>query len=152
MREPTRRTVPAAALIALVVSLLPASAAQAQSIADYQRQARVVTNDKRADHDVAALKKRTCLQKFARGHAIDMAAKDLAFHQDLNVVMEECDLQIAAENVAVAHSSGRAAVRWWMKSPLHRSNLLDEDYTLFGTAVRKSDDGTPYAVQVFGHG
>lgn len=152
MRQPTRRTAPAAVLIALVVSLLPAPAARAQSIPAYQRQARVVTNDKRADHDVAALKKKACLQKFARRHARDMAALDLVFHQDLSLVLEGCDLTDAAENVAFDYATGRAAVRSWMKSPAHRAKLLDPSYQLVGIAVRTSDAGTPYAVQVFGQG
>lgn len=152
MCENTRRTAPATVLIALVVSLLPASAAQAQDVSAYQRQARAVTNDKRADHDVAALEREACIQRLARRHARAMAALDLLFHQDLDVALEECDLTAVAENVAVDHPTGRAAVRSWMKSPVHRAKLLDPGFRMLGMAVRTSTDGTPYAVQVFGQG
>lgn len=149
MNAPRSRTVLMAVLFALFVTLLPAPA-QAQSQDDYQHQARVMTNSKRDAHDRAKLGQNACVQKFARRQARRMANKDLMFHQDLGAVLNQCNLSSVGENVAYGYSTGRAAVKAWMKSPGHRANILSPGYRLLGMAVRRSDDGTPYAAQVFG--
>ena len=90
------------------------------------------------------------MQKYARRQARRMANQDRMFHQDLGDVMSACDLRAVAENVAHGYHTGRGAVKAWMKSDGHRANILDPGYRLLGMAVRRSDDGTPYAAQVFG--
>jgi uncharacterized protein YkwD len=37
-----------------------------------------------------------------------------------------------------------------MRSEGHRANILEPSYRILGMAMRRSDDGTPYAAQVFG--
>lgn len=154
MRTPLSRTalttVLTAILMATLVSLVPASSASAQGVTKYQRQARVVTNVKRDDHDVANLRRKRCVQRFARRQARRMAHQDRMFHQDLGVVLHKCDLSRVGENVAAGYSTGRAVVRAWMNSPGHRANLLEPGFRILGLAMRRSDSGTPYAVQVFG--
>ena len=152
MNTPLSRTALAAVLLALCASLLPASAAQAQTQDKYQHQARAVTNNNRATHDLVELQKGECVQKFARRQARKMANQDRMFHQDLGVVLNQCGLTGVAENVAAGYPTGRAAVKAWMNSDGHRANLLEPTYRTLGMAVRRSDDGTPYAAQVFGRG
>ena len=149
MRTPPR-TALAVVLTALLLSLLPASTAQAQARADYKHQARAVTNNARDSHDLAGLRKHRCVQKFARRQAIKMANQEKLFYQNLGVILNRCNLNRVGENVAYGYPTGRAAVKAWLKSPGHRANLLEPSYRLLGMAVRKSKDGTPYAVQVFG--
>jgi len=150
MPTPTPRTALAVVLTSLLLSLLPASSAQAQAQDKFQHQARVVTNNVRDNHDVASLEKTKCVQKFARRQARKMARQERLYHQDLGVVLNRCNLSGVGENVAYGYSTGRAAVKAWMKSPGHRANLLNPGYRQLGMAVRHSKDGTPYAVQVFG--
>ncbi len=150
MRPPTPRTALAAVLLALLATLLPATPVHAQSVDRYQQQARVVTNNKRVNHDVVALKKRRCVQRFARRQAQRMANQQRMFHQDLGVVMSRCGLSRAGENVAMGYPTGRRVVRAWMHSPGHRANLLEPSYRIMGLAVRRDDQGRPYAAQVFG--
>lgn len=150
MRTPTSRSAVAAVLLALAVALLPGAPAQAQSTDRYQRQARVLTNEERADHDRVRLRKQACVQRFARRHARRMAAEEEMFHQDLGRVMRRCDLSRVGENVAYGYPTGRAVVRAWMKSSGHRANILERRYRLLGMATRRDDDGDMYAVQVFG--
>lgn len=156
MHTPRCRTAASAVLLSLLITLLPgavtagAQAADVQARDDYQRQARKVTNHRRADHDLRRLKRTRCVQKYARRQARRMARQDRMFHQDLGVVLKRCDLRGVAENVAYGYPTGRTVVRAWMHSPGHRANLLNADYRLLGLAVRRSDDGTPYAAQVFG--
>ena len=146
------RTVLATVLLALPVSRLALPAAQAQTVDRYERQARVATNNQRVEHDLRRLRKRRCVQRYARRQARRMAGRERLFHQDLGVVLNQCDLRAAAENVAYGYSTGRRVVRAWMQSPGHRLNLLNPAYRQLGMAARKDDDGQWYAVQVFGRG
>ncbi|QZY28421.1 CAP domain-containing protein [Nocardioides coralli] len=139
-----------AAILALFVTLVPAVPAQAQSVENYQKQARSVTNAKRVQHDRVKLRKNKCLQRFARNHAKRMANQERMFHQDLGPVMRQCDLTSAGENVAYGFRTGRSVVNAWMNSSGHRRNILRPRFRLMGLAMRRSDNGTPYAVQVFG--
>lgn len=169
MHTPRSRTSHSAVLLTLLISLLltllltllpgaaiTASAQDVQAVQDvqarddYQRQARKVTNRQRVDHDLRRLKRTRCVQKYARRQARRMARRDRMFHQDLGVVLKRCDLRGVAENVAYGYPTGRLVVRAWMLSPGHRANLLNPHYRLLGLAVRRSEDGTPYAAQVFG--
>ena len=149
MRTLTTRTALASVLLALLVSLVPASA-QAQTPGRYQDQARSSTNAKRVDHDHARLRKNVCVQRFARRQATRMANQERMFHQDLGRVMNRCNLTMAGENVAYGYATGRAVVRGWMDSPGHRANILEPRFRLLGMAARRSDDGRWYAAQVFG--
>lgn len=150
MRTTAPRTAVAAFLLALLATLLPATPVQAQTVEKYQNQARAVTNNKRADHDLVKLRKGACVQRFARRHARRMANKEKMYHQDLGPIMSECNLSLVGENVAYGYPTGRAVVRAWMRSEGHRANILHRKFRILGLAMRKSDDGTPYAVQVFG--
>jgi uncharacterized protein YkwD len=149
VNTPPSRTALAAVLLALLATLLPAPA-QAQSTVKYENQARSVTNTKRDNHDLRDLKQGACVQKWARRQAQRMADQDEMSHQDLGRVMDRCNLDSVGENVAAGYPTGRAAVRAWMKSPGHRANILKPGYRLLGMAVRRADDGTKYACQVFG--
>jgi len=53
------------------------------------------------------------------------------------------------ENVAYGYPSESACMTAWMNSPGHRANILNPEFTHFGSAVRSSD-GTPYYTQDFG--
>jgi uncharacterized protein YkwD len=147
----TPRMALTAVLLALLLTLLPAPA-QAQSKMKYQNQARSVTNNNRANHDLTRLKKGECVQKFARRQARRMANQDRMFHQDLRVVLRTCGLTRVGENVASGYDTGREAVKAWMNSKYHRANILEPRFRKLGMAVRRSADGTPYAAQVFGRG
>jgi uncharacterized protein YkwD len=147
----------AAVLLTLLATLLPASPVQAeteqeaaQTVARYQKQARLVTNNKREAHDLVRLQSGQCVQRFARRQARRMASQDRMFHQDLDRVLNRCNLSGVAENVAVGYPTGRAVVGGWMGSAGHRKNILNGRYRLLGMAMRRSDGGTPYAAQVFG--
>ncbi|MGH3348341.1 MAG: CAP domain-containing protein [Nocardioides sp.] len=146
----TPPTAIAAVLLALLTTLLPATPVEAQTVQRYQNQARVVTNDKREAHDLVKLRSGKCVQRFARRQARRMANRDRMFHQDLGRVLNRCNLSRVGENVAYGYPTGRRVVRAWMRSEGHRANILDRRYRLLGMAMRRSDDGTPYAAQVFG--
>ena len=151
----------ATALLVLLATLLPATSVRAdtqeagsqsvsQSVSRYQKQARVATNNQREAHDVVKLHSGKCVQRFARRQARRMANQQRMFHQDLRPVLNRCNLSGVGENVAYGYPTGRAVVRAWMRSEGHRANILNRGYRLLGLAMRRSDNGTPYAAQVFG--
>lgn len=149
MTSPLSRTAFGAVLIALLAVLVPAPT-QAQTVERYENTARSATNNKRDNHELKNLSKGSCVQKFARRQALHMAEQDEMSHQDLGRVAKRCNLSMVGENVAAGYPTGRDAVKAWMKSPDHRANILKPGYRLLGLAVRKADDGTKYACQVFG--
>ncbi len=152
------RTIPAVLLLTLLATLLPAAATHAQveegvtqTVARYQKQARAATNNKREAHDLVRLRQGKCVQRFAVRQARRMANQDRMFHQDLGRVLNRCGLTGAGENVAYGYPTGRQVVRAWMRSKGHRANILEPSFRILGMAMRRSDSGTPYAAQVFGH-
>lgn len=68
------------------------------------------------------------------------------------------DACITLENIAYQFKSSgfakeelaTAFVEGWNESPGHRKNMLNADISQTGVAVAKSEDGTYYAVQMFG--
>jgi uncharacterized protein YkwD len=146
---PPPRAVLATVLITLPLALV-APPAQAQTTDRYEDQARVVTNNKRADHDLRRFTKGPCVQRFAERQARRMASQERLYHQHLGVVMRRCNLATAGENVAYGYPTGRRVVRAWMRSEGHRRNILDPGFRLLGMAAARDDDGTVYAAQVFG--
>lgn len=150
---PTLRPLLAASALttALAAGLLTAAPAADASPADrYARTAVQATNNARAEADRARLSGQACLQRKARSHARDMAAKEELFHQEMAPVLVDCGMNAVGENVAVGYTSGRAVVRGWMGSPGHRANILSPTYRRVAVAAARSDDGRWYAAQVFG--
>ena len=144
-----RRT-PLAAVLALVVLLWP-SVAQAGPAADYAAAAVKATNRARDAAGLRALKVDDCLHRFAVTQARAMAAAGEIYHQDLGVVMSECHLVTAGENVAYGYPTGRSVVnQGWMRSEGHRANILSTAFGRVAVAARRDDNGTWYAAQVFG--
>lgn len=59
----------------------------------------------------------------------------------------------AGENLAIYFNESKDVVEAWMNSPLHRDNILKENYTEIGVAVVQGiyqDHETSYVVQLFG--
>lgn len=145
------------ALAALCVSALlaagalaPAAPAQARTAATtYAATAVTATNQARARNDVRAVAADACLQERAAQQARRMARQGRLFHQDLGGVQQACGVGYAAENVAVGYRDGRAVVTGWLRSPGHRTNLLNGRYRLVGVAAVKGK-GRWWVAQVFG--
>lgn len=148
----------AAALLALLAGLLalgPAGGAQAAQAArttptSYAQQAHNATNARRKAASRVALRKDSCLQRFASRHAKAMARSQDMRHQDLGPIMRSCRLSMVGENVAYGFTSGRAAVAGWMASPGHRANILNPRYRLLAVGAAQASNGQWYSAQVFG--
>lgn len=82
------------------------------------------------------------LEKTAMEKACDMDKLDYFEHEDLqgrmswHLLQEEgLDYTKAGENIARDMSSVRDTMEWFMKSPTHKANILDPEFTQVGYAT-----------------
>ena len=127
----------------------PAPASPPRAAVSLEQQAHGTTNVKRDYYDRAPLRRRACLIRMARAQAERMARRQEIFHQNLATVQRRCGMGRVGENVASGYASGRDVVNAWMRSPVHRANILNRHYRLQGLGA-VSRDGTWYVAQVFG--
>lgn len=100
------------------------------------------------------------LETLARNYSRQMANEKFFGHYDKNgdsVVQRAKSMSIKGwrkigENLFMcggyADANGLAVDRW-MKSPLHRKNILDERFNTTGIGIYESRDGRLYVTQVF---
>ncbi|MBZ5737486.1 CAP domain-containing protein [Nocardioides mangrovi] len=148
----TIRIAIALAPVALLVGLLSAAPASADSPSDrYEKQAFAATNQQRDRHDRRDLRSQRCVEGFAERWARHMARTEDMVHQSLGPIMRRCHLTMAGENIAYGFASGRSVVnQGWMHSEGHRENILRPQYRLMGMGARRDDDGRWWISQVFG--
>ena len=102
------------------------------------------------------------LARLARDYSRQMAREGFFDHYDLQG-RTVTDRALAArirnwksigENLFVCDEHpyfATTAVRGWMKSPTHRQNILDRDWTATGIGIFTSRDGSIFITQVFTH-
>jgi hypothetical protein len=113
-------------------------------------------NRERAARHLSSLQWDENLARAAHDHALLMARVRTISHQfpgesDLSSRFLRAGVRfsVAAENIGAASSAPEVHVAW-MKSPAHRSNLLDPKINTVGIAVVASGD-LIYAVEDFAH-
>ena len=116
----------------------------------YEHAVNVHSNRQRVAHDRVALKKSTCLDRYAERQARRMAKKQRMYHQHMGPILRRCHLSQVGENVAVGFPNGKAVTRAWMKSPGHRKNLLNTRHRLIGIGAYRDAHGRWYVSQVLG--
>ncbi len=116
------------------------------------------TNSQRAGAGVASLNRRASLDRAARAHALDMAARGYAGHDDLEgrghiYRMRALDRQVLASatgaNVAVLDANASPAEIFEAVSAdsANRQNLVHDGFTDTGLGIAKAD-GRLYVVQM----
>ena len=140
----------ALAAVMLVPAGSPAGAETRANIS-YAHNAVTATDAVRANHAMVTFAFSDCLARFAWTQAHRMARQHRIFHQDLGAPMRTCHLTYAGENIASGFATGSKVVYdGWMKSPLHRANILSVHYRRMAIGAVRSDDGRWYVSQVFG--
>jgi hypothetical protein len=119
-----------------------------------------LTNDERKDEHLKKLVRNSLLDEAARLKATHMRDNDYFEHFSPEGVspwywFDEVgyDYVHAGENLAVFFDDSEDVVKAWMKSPLHRDNILKAEYTEIGVAtVEAEHEGykTVFVVQLFG--
>lgn len=117
-------------------------------------------NEARASKSLPALVVDERLTKAAQEKAIDMVKKGYFSHTSPNgenaldrIRRTDYPVRYAAENLAVHFTTAEEIRSGWMKSPSHRSVLLDERYEDTGVGVAYGffeNHATTFVVQLFG--
>lgn len=117
-------------------------------------------NEERTKKGLGELNWDASLSRLARAYSQKMARENFFSHYDRDgeaVDGRAREMRIKnwskiGENLFFSQGYGNSnvlAVRGWMKSPTHRQNILDPDYTASGIGIAESADGKIYVTQVF---
>jgi uncharacterized protein YkwD len=108
-------------------------------------------NEERVRHGLPALDVRADLTDIANGHSLAMAESNRLYHNDEYFSAgtgERIGAGRRGENVA-KHQSAANAHAALMKSPGHRANILDPQFTVVGVGAAGPDSGMRYFTQNF---
>lgn len=146
MTPPRIRSLIAASLLA--VSLLTGAAAVASPAAASGPSTTEIgrVNQARVAHGLAALERSRHLTRVARAQAARMANRNLLFHNP-HLTEDVRHWQWVGENVGYGPDVATVHVAF-MRSPAHRANVLDRDYTEIGVGVVVRG-GRAWVVHVF---
>jgi uncharacterized protein YkwD len=113
----------------------------------------------RAEHHRRPLRRLPVLDRAARAHSADMAARRFLAHENpegLNPVQRihragANGFTLAGENVGMTSRGdpNREILQGWLLSPVHRENLLAPAFNATGIGVSRAPDGTLYYTQVY---
>ena len=122
-------------------------------------------NAQRREHGRVVLRPSALLADAARLHARDMAQDDYVEHDSFDrsqgQLMKTCewskrvlwfvpDERRLAENIAAGASTPQEVVEGWMRSPVHRRNVLGAAYTELGVGYWPGGSAGFYWVADFG--
>lgn len=134
--------------------------ATAAMIADFERQAFQLINEKRHAQNLPPLKWSDDVARVARAHSQNMAEYKFLSHEgtDGSMVDDRADRvglskwRAIGENIAYNRGYEQPiefAVERWMNSPKHKQNLLDNRWQESAIGIAVTPDGTYYLTQVF---
>ena len=116
-------------------------------------------NRERRAQGLPPLRAEARLTRAARLHAANMASRNELSHTltgttTSTLVSRVNDVgyvyRFVAENIAYGPVSVDPLVQGWMRSPGHRVNILNGEYTDTGVGIAQSRDGVLFYCQVFG--
>ncbi|WP_262848971.1 CAP domain-containing protein [Mumia quercus] len=117
----------------------------------YERRVVRHTNRQRRANGLRAVKRSSCLDRYAQRAANRIAANGRLVHQDLQPVLRRCGGRKVGENIAYGYRWPRYVVAAWMDSPGHRANILEPHYRRIGVGVRRDRRGVVWVSQVFAY-
>jgi uncharacterized protein YkwD len=115
----------------------------------------VLTNDERKKLKLSSLVPDHELMKIARAQALAMAQLDLLSHElegntfAKRIGQSGYHAARAGENIAEGQQTASDVVTDWMKSPGHKENILQPEFTRIGIGHATSKSGKRYYAQVF---
>jgi hypothetical protein len=118
-----------------------------------------LTNTQRTDNSLQPLTADPLLAQAAQGKANDMAAKGYFSHVSPDGTLPwywfkqvGYNYQFAGENLAINFNDSNDVVNAWMASPMHRANILKQEYTKEGIGIATGmyqGKSTVFVVQFF---
>jgi len=150
-----QRCLLAAAILAC--GTLPAAQGQPKTLrlTEDEQNLLALINAERSKQDLPALKANLQLFEVARAHAANMAKQRALDHKlDGKTPYDRIKdagykYALAAENLARGDVSLTEIVQAWMKSKMHRENILDTEFKEIGIGLAKDGMGETYYTQVF---
>jgi uncharacterized protein YkwD len=128
-------------------------------IAGLETALHAAVNAYRAEHHRVPLVRRTELDRVARAHSEDMAARRYLSHASPEGVdwvgrLARARVEgftMAGENVGLTsrRSPNDEILQGWIHSAVHRENLLAAPYNATGLGVARAADGTLYYTQLY---
>jgi uncharacterized protein YkwD len=117
-----------------------------------------LTNKERARENLPPLKVNALLCQAARGHSANMVRKGVMDHVlDGKKPMQRAKdagyvPSVIAENIYWGAEKEKVAdaVKWWMKSPAHKVNILHKEFTEIGLGIVRADKDKLVLTQLFG--
>ncbi|KAF4028035.1 Cysteine-rich secretory protein family [Phytophthora infestans] len=132
--------------------LLVAATASTDAIpsGDYFSAMLTAVNQERAKQGVPALCMNKKLQAAAQRHSDDMAKNNYMAHDGADgstmsqrITQAGYEWDGCAENVAAGQEEVVSVMKGWIESPGHYENIMNKDYTMFGTAFSYNKDRNP---------
>ena len=143
----------------LVLAPLARGADVPSAIEALERELFAGANRVRDRHHKIPLERHEVLDRVARAHSADMAARGYLAHENPEGVNPLERIQrtglsgftLAAENAgSTTHSTPVLAIlEGWQRSPVHRTNLLAPAFNTTGVGIARADDGTFYVTQLY---
>lgn len=135
------------------------AAAPDPELAALEQSLHAAVNAYRKEHHLVALVRRPELDAVARGHSGDMANRGYLAHATPEGVDWVGRLgrggvegfAMAGENVGLTSrpSPNDEILQGWIRSPVHRDNLVAPAYNATGLGVSRAADGTLYYTQLY---
>lgn len=114
-----------------------------------------LTNSERTKAKLPHFKPDPSLMRMAREHSRSMARLQQLSHTiegrsfSVRLIDSGYQSRAAGENVAEGQVDAAEAVKDWMNSPGHRTNMMNVQYSHIGVAVAVSKSGRRFYTQVF---
>lgn len=110
-----------------------------------------LVNVERAKHGLKAVQRGPKTSAVARAYAAEMARTGRFEHGDVAGRLKAAGITYRSygENIAKGQRTAAEVMDEWMKSPGHRANILNRDFTHLGAGVHFGTDGRGHWVQDF---
>ena len=93
------------------------------------------------------------VSKEAETHTDYMIGTGIPSHDNFPVrhknLVEKVKAKSVAENVAYGFSTAEGVVRAWLKSPGHKANIENADFTDLGISTKQNEEGRNYFTNIF---
>jgi uncharacterized protein YkwD len=141
-------------LVVAMISIQPSALSQAKDALTLSKEEQAVvelTNEERAKEKLIQLKPNRSLFHVARAHSRNMAKQKSLSHtldgKDAAQRIRDSDYDYLemAENIASGTKlSPKGVLALWMKSDLHKANILKPEVNEIGVGISTNDDGETY--------
>ena len=128
-------------------------------LAELEHRLHAAVNAYRAENHLIPLERRPDLDAVARAHSLDMARRRYLAHEspegagwvDRLGAARVTGFALAAENVGLTskRDPNREILGGWIRSQVHRKNLVMRPFNATGIGVAQAADGTLYYTQLY---